>query len=75
MIVAVGNDGQFARLVAVLGAPELASDSRFVTNPLRVENRAVLVPRLTELTLRFTRDGLLGASQTSPPIRRWWLAN
>ncbi len=61
VVVAVGNDGQFTRFVAILGAPELARDPRFLTNPLRVENRAVLVPMLTELTLRFTREGLLAA--------------
>ena len=31
VIVAVGNDGQFARFVAVLGMPELAQDERFMT--------------------------------------------
>ena len=61
VIVAVGNDGQFARFAAVLGRPELARDARFLTNPLRVENRVVLVPALTALTLAFSRDDLLGA--------------
>ena len=35
-IVAVGNDSQFARFVTVLGAPELATDPRFVHNADRV---------------------------------------
>ncbi|HEX4765477.1 MAG TPA: CaiB/BaiF CoA-transferase family protein [Lichenihabitans sp.] len=61
VIVAVGNDGQFARFVAVLGGPDLARDARFLTNPLRVENRVALVPLLTGLTLAFLRDDLLGA--------------
>jgi crotonobetainyl-CoA:carnitine CoA-transferase CaiB-like acyl-CoA transferase len=61
VIVAVGNDGQFARFVAVLGKPELAQDERFKTNAGRVGNRAQLVPLLTELTLPFTRDALLSA--------------
>jgi crotonobetainyl-CoA:carnitine CoA-transferase CaiB-like acyl-CoA transferase len=59
VIVAVGNDGQFARFVSVLGRPELAQDERFKTNAGRVGHRAELVPPLTELTLRFTRDALL----------------
>lgn len=59
VIVAVGNDGQFARFVAVLGQPELAQDERFKTNAGRVGNRAELVPLLTALTLRVTRDTLL----------------
>lgn len=46
MVVAVGNDGQFAKLCAILGLPELAQDHRFRTNPLRVKHRADLVPQL-----------------------------
>jgi formyl-CoA transferase len=46
MVVAVGNDGQFAKLCALLGVPELARDERFLTNPLRVKHRDALVPRL-----------------------------
>jgi crotonobetainyl-CoA:carnitine CoA-transferase CaiB-like acyl-CoA transferase len=61
VIVAVGNDGQFARFVSVLGRPELAQDDRFRTNAGRVRHRPDLVPVLTELTLRTTRDGLLSA--------------
>jgi crotonobetainyl-CoA:carnitine CoA-transferase CaiB-like acyl-CoA transferase len=59
VIVAVGNDGQFARFTKVLGAPHLALDERFRTNAGRVRERAVLVPLLTGLTLTTTRDGLL----------------
>ncbi|RDI62631.1 CaiB/BaiF CoA transferase family protein [Microvirga subterranea] len=61
VIVAVGNDGQFARFVAVLGQPELAQDERFRTNAGRVRHRPDLVPVLTGLTLKMTRDGLLSA--------------
>jgi crotonobetainyl-CoA:carnitine CoA-transferase CaiB-like acyl-CoA transferase len=61
VIVAVGNDGQFARFVSVLGKPDLAQDERFRTNAGRVGRRAELVPILTELTLKTTRDALLSA--------------
>lgn len=61
VIVAVGNDGQFSRFVAVLGQPELAQDERFKTNAGRVRNRPELVPILTALTLKTTRDALLAA--------------
>lgn len=40
--VAVGTDGQFARLCEVIGVPELATDPRFADNPSRVANRAEL---------------------------------
>lgn len=46
VVVAVGNDAQFARLCALLGAPDLAGDPRFVTNDDRVANRSELVPLL-----------------------------
>ncbi len=61
IIVAVGNDGQFSRFAAVLGQPELAQDERFATNAGRVRNRTDLVPILTRLTLRTTREALLSA--------------
>ncbi|MBP2151563.1 CaiB/BaiF CoA transferase family protein [Xanthobacter flavus] len=60
-IAAIGNDGQFARFCAVLGAPELAQETDYATNPARVANRAVLVPKLTALTMAFARDDLLAA--------------
>lgn len=48
MVIAVGNDLQFAALCSVLGKPELALDERYKTNPDRVENREQLVPLLQE---------------------------
>ncbi len=61
LIVAVGNDRQFARLCAVLGAPELAADPRFATNPARVERRATLLPLVTALTVRHSTAALFAA--------------
>jgi len=48
MIIAVGNDEQFARLCTLLGCPELSRDRRFMTNKARVENRDALIPVLEE---------------------------
>ncbi|MGO4593960.1 CaiB/BaiF CoA transferase family protein [Leifsonia sp. 2TAF2] len=42
LVVAVGNDRQFAALAAAIGRPELAADGRFATNEARVRNRAAL---------------------------------
>ncbi|TFB24487.1 CoA transferase [Filobacillus milosensis] len=39
MVIAVGNDSQFARLCDVIGEPQLINDSRFATNPDRVQHR------------------------------------
>ncbi|WP_433957823.1 CaiB/BaiF CoA transferase family protein [Cytobacillus horneckiae] len=44
LVVAVGNDQQFKRFAQVAGMPELAEDSRFKENRLRVEHRAELIP-------------------------------
>jgi crotonobetainyl-CoA:carnitine CoA-transferase CaiB-like acyl-CoA transferase len=46
MIVAVGNDTQFAKFCEVAGHPEVAKDARFARNADRVRHRAVLVPLL-----------------------------
>ena len=48
LIVAVGNDGQFARFCEVLGVPEWARDPRFADNPARVHHRDLLVGMITE---------------------------
>jgi len=46
LILAVGNDAQFARCCAVAGCAELAADPRFARNAGRVRHRATLVPLL-----------------------------
>ncbi len=46
LMVVAGNDRLFRSLCEALGAPELAEDERFATNPLRIENRELLIPEL-----------------------------
>lgn len=53
LALACGNDAQFARLAAVLGAPGLADDPRFATNRARVEHVDALEDALLPL---FARD-------------------
>ena len=48
LVVAVGNNTQFAELCKVVGRPELAEDERYATNPDRVANREALIPELQE---------------------------
>jgi crotonobetainyl-CoA:carnitine CoA-transferase CaiB-like acyl-CoA transferase len=48
LIITAGNDGQFRKLVEVLGVPELAEDPRFGRNEDRTANRAELRPLLVE---------------------------
>ncbi len=42
VILAVGNDSQFGRFCDFIGRTELADDTRFATNPARLENRDAL---------------------------------
>ncbi len=51
IIIAVGNDRQFARLAQICGHPEWTSDARFSSNSARVANRAAIV-RLVADTIR-----------------------
>jgi crotonobetainyl-CoA:carnitine CoA-transferase CaiB-like acyl-CoA transferase len=46
IIIAVGNDRQYAEFCTVIGAPHLATDDMFRTNRSRVENRDQLVPQI-----------------------------
>lgn len=48
LVVAVGNNTQFANLCEAIGRPELADDERYATNPDRVANREELVLILQE---------------------------
>jgi crotonobetainyl-CoA:carnitine CoA-transferase CaiB-like acyl-CoA transferase len=59
MIVAVGNDGQFAKLCDCLNHPEWASDPRFVRNQDRVRHRERLIPMLSEVILQRSKADLL----------------
>ncbi|CCA92420.1 CaiB/BaiF CoA-transferase family protein [Novosphingobium sp. PP1Y] len=60
LVIAVGNDGQFASLCRVLGTG-LDNDARFATNPGRIRNREVLLAALEALTATWTRQELADA--------------
>jgi len=61
IVVAVGNDRQFARLCELLDVSALADDARFATNAGRVRHRDVLVPRLQAAFLQRQRQAWLQA--------------
>ena len=50
MLLAIGNNGQFARFCEAAGHADWASDPRFATNTLRVKHREVLVPQMEVVT-------------------------
>ncbi|CAN7709727.1 CaiB/BaiF CoA-transferase family protein [Pseudorhodoferax sp. LjRoot39] len=54
MILATGNDGQYARFCAAAGHPEWASDPRFVHNTDRLQHREALITLLRSATVQRT---------------------
>lgn len=58
-ILAVGTDRQFSALCDVLGLEELATDTRFASNPARVTHREELEAILKDAVGRWDRDELL----------------
>ena len=56
LIVTAGNNGQFRKLVEVLGVPELADDPRFGRNEDRTANRDQLRPLLVERLQTRSKD-------------------
>ncbi|MDA8110499.1 MAG: CaiB/BaiF CoA-transferase family protein [Betaproteobacteria bacterium] len=68
MILAVGNDAQFARFCAVAGRPELARDERFRTNSQRIVNREALIPIVAAIMrTRGKRDWLAALEAAGVP--------
>jgi crotonobetainyl-CoA:carnitine CoA-transferase CaiB-like acyl-CoA transferase len=65
LILAVGNDGQFAKFCAVAGRPDLAADERYAKNQDRVRNRAVLVPLLEEIMKLWPKAQWLAALEAA----------
>jgi len=68
IVIAVGNDRQFAALAEVIGAPELAGDERFASNDARVANREALGAELVErLRQRSGAEWIEALSQAGVP--------
>ncbi len=65
IILAVGNDGQYAAFCKLAGRPELAEDPRFLTNPDRVRNREILVPVVQEIMRTRTKQEWIDALETA----------
>lgn len=59
IIIAIGNNTQFAAFVDLLGLGHLADDARFATNPARIEHRDVIIPMLEDAIKHIPRDDLL----------------
>jgi len=74
LVIAVGNDRQFARLAELSGHPEWASDPRFATNSARVANRDEIVGLVAEAIraqpAAYWFDRLEAAGIPAGPINR-----
>jgi crotonobetainyl-CoA:carnitine CoA-transferase CaiB-like acyl-CoA transferase len=75
LMLVVGNDGQFQRTCAVLGAPELASDKRFIKNNDRVvhgkEIMAIFAGLFLKQPVAYWLDKLAEAGVPSGPINNF----
>ena len=65
LMLAVGNDAQFARFCGAAAAPELAADARFRTNADRVAHRADLVPQVAALLCKRTTREWIAALEVA----------
>lgn len=65
MILAIGNDGQFARFCEIAGHPEWAADERFASNAARVRHRKELIPLLRQTTVTRTTAAWIAALENA----------
>ena len=65
IIIATGNDRQYAETCRILGVPALLDDPRFKSNADRVKNRDVLIPLLFAQSEKQTKSDLLAALEKS----------
>jgi formyl-CoA transferase len=69
VIVAVGNDSQYARFCDYLGRPDWATDSRYATNTARLAHRDTLVPMIAGvLATRTTAHVIDGLEARKVPV-------
>lgn len=65
IIVAAGNNAQYQKFVQIGGMPELADDDRFISNPLRVKHRDLLVPILADMVRRKSKQEWIDALESA----------
>ena len=59
IIIATGNDTQFAKLCGVLGEPDISGEPNYRANSDRLQHREELIARLSALTRRWRGADLL----------------
>jgi crotonobetainyl-CoA:carnitine CoA-transferase CaiB-like acyl-CoA transferase len=72
VVLAIGNDAQFARFAAAIGRPALAADERFATNAARVKHQEAMVAAIGGVLAAMTREEIVamldGADVPCGPI-------
>jgi crotonobetainyl-CoA:carnitine CoA-transferase CaiB-like acyl-CoA transferase len=63
VVLAVGNDGQFAKMCVALGRPEIAADPRYIKNADRVRNMPELMALIAEIFAQWSRADLVDAME------------
>lgn len=65
LILAVGNDSQFAKFAEIAGRPDWAADARFAKNADRVRHRDLLVPEISAVMATRPRNDWLRALESA----------
>jgi len=65
IVIAVGNDRQFASFARAIGAPSLADDERYKLNRARIENRALLTEAISSKMRERPTDDWLKAMEAA----------
>jgi crotonobetainyl-CoA:carnitine CoA-transferase CaiB-like acyl-CoA transferase len=72
IVIGAGNDKLFSLLANLMKQPELVNDERFLSNPLRVKNHALLKPIiedwLSEITMEEAVEMMLNVGVPAAPI-------
>ena len=63
VVLAVGNDGQFAKMCQAVGRPEVGSDPRFAKNADRVRHKDELMPLIAGIFADWLRADLVAAME------------
>ena len=63
VVLAVGNDGQYAKMCQALKRPELATDPRYARNADRVRNKDELMPLIAQIFATWKRAPLVEAME------------
>jgi crotonobetainyl-CoA:carnitine CoA-transferase CaiB-like acyl-CoA transferase len=63
VVLAVGNDGQFAKMCDAVGRPEVGRDPRFARNPDRVRHKDELIPLIASIFATWSRADLVAAME------------